>query len=88
MYLAGGNSISYRSICYFIEKFQNELEELFLGAVLLGKEIGLFGAISSFSLDGTKIKSNASNKHSCFKDRLRKEIGGFESGNCQTTFPN
>ena len=23
-YLSGGNSISYRSICYFIEKFQNE----------------------------------------------------------------
>ena len=24
VYLSGGNSISYRSICYFIEKFQNE----------------------------------------------------------------
>ena len=74
MYLSGGNSISYRSICYFIEKFQDELEELFLGAVLLGKRIGLFGTVSSFSLDGTKIKSNASDKQSSSKIDLEKTL--------------
>ena len=74
MYLAGGNSISYRSICYFIEKFQDELEELFLGAVLLGKKIGLFTGLSRFSLDGTKIKSNASDKQSSCKADLEKNL--------------
>ena len=73
-YLSGGNSISYRSICYFIEKFQNELEELFLRAVLLGKQIGFFGALSSFSLDGTKIESNASDKRSSSKIDLEKKL--------------
>ena len=79
VYLAGANSISYRSICYFIEKFQKELEKLFLGAVLLGKEIGLFRAISSFSLDGTKIKSNASDKHSSSKKDLEKKLGALRA---------
>ena len=77
MYLAGGNSISYRSICYFIEKFQDELEELFLGAVLLGKEIGLFTGLSRFSLDGTKIKSNASDKQSSCKADLEKNLSAL-----------
>ena len=52
-----------------------ETEELFLGAVLLGKKIDLFSAVSSFSLDGTKIKPNASDKRSSSKADLEKRLG-------------
>lgn len=61
MYLAGRATPDYHTIGEFRQRFTNELKGLFLQVLVLCREAGLV-RLGHVSLDGTKVRANAS-KH-------------------------
>jgi transposase len=60
------------SICAFRKRFLKELEELFVEILVLAKELGTL-KVGTVSLDGTKIKANAS-KHKALSWKYAKAL--------------
>jgi len=61
IYLAGGATPDHHTICEFRQRFRKEMEALFVQVLLLCQEAGLV-RLGHISLDGTKVRANAS-KH-------------------------
>jgi transposase len=61
IYLAGGERPDFHTIAEFRQRFGKEIEQLFVQVLVLCQEAGLV-RLGHVSLDGTKIKANAS-KH-------------------------
>lgn len=61
MYLVGRATPDYHTICEFRQRFTEELKGLFLQVLVLCREAGLV-RLGHVSLDGTKVRANAS-KH-------------------------
>ena len=61
MYLAGRETPDHHTICEFRQRFTEEIKGLFVQVLLLCEEAGLV-RLGHISLDGTKVRANAS-KH-------------------------
>lgn len=73
MYLAAMQHPDFRTICRFRSTHLDSIKDVFSQVVTVCKEMGMLGA-GKISLDGTKIKANASVKQSKNADALDKEI--------------
>ncbi len=72
MYLAAIQKPDFHTICRFRSTHLDQIKEIFSQVVTFCKEMGLIG--SSISIDGTKVKANASPRQSKSSDALKKEI--------------
>ena len=77
-YIAGNRHPDHDTIAHFRRRFLKELEGLFVQLLVLAKETG-FLKLGHVSLDGTKIKANAS-KHKAlswgYAERLEGQLRG------------
>jgi transposase len=73
MYLAAMQHPDFRTICRFRSIHLDSIKDVFSQVVTVCKEMGMLG-VGKISLDGTKIKANASVKQSKNADALDKEI--------------
>lgn len=69
--LAADNFPAHRTICDFRAAHLNELSDLFVQVVMLAKECGLV-KLGTVSIDGTKVKANASRHKAMSYDRMKK----------------
>jgi transposase len=69
--LAAGNYPAHRTLCDFRAFHLKELSDLFVQVVKLAKECGLV-KLGTVSVDGTKIKANASRHKAMSYDRMKK----------------
>jgi transposase len=69
--LAAGNYPAHRTICDFRALHLKELSDLFVQVVKLAKECGLV-KLGTVSVDGTKLKANASRHKAMSYDRMKK----------------
>jgi len=76
MYLAGNDTPNFRTLARFRKEKGSCLEDVFKQVVDKARALGFvsFGAVS---LDGTKIKANASKNKNETQDSLEKKIKGF-----------
>ncbi len=72
MYLTAMQKPDFHTICRFRSTHLDSIKEIFSQIVMLCKGMGLIG--SSISIDGTKVKANASPKQSKSSDAIEKEI--------------
>jgi transposase len=72
MYLAAMQKPDFHTICRFRSTHLNAIKEIFSQVVTFCKEMDLIG--SSISIDGTKVKANASSRQSKSSDAIEKEI--------------
>jgi len=71
MYLAAMQKPDFHTICRFRSTHLDSIKEIFSQIVTFCKEMGLIG--SSISIDGTKVKANASPRQSKSSDAIEKE---------------
>ncbi len=75
-YIAANNHPDHDTIAAFRKRFLQQLKQLFVQILIIAKEMGLL-KVGKVSLDGTKVKANASKhralswKHAC---KLEKQI--------------
>ena len=76
MYLAGNDTPNFRTLARFRKEKGSCIEDVFKHVVDKARELGFvtFGVVS---LDGTKIKANASKNKNETQDSLEKKIKGF-----------
>ena len=88
--LAAGNFPKHRTICEFRHRHLSDFRAMFLEVVRVSREMGLvrFGTLS---IDGTKVRANASKRKAMSYDRmlqeearLAEEIAGLLSAATQT----
>jgi len=72
MYLSAMQKPDFHTICRFRSTHLDSIKEIFSQVVTFCKEMGLIG--SSISIDGTKVKANASSRQSKSSDAIEKEI--------------
>ena len=72
MYLAAMQKPDFHTICRFRSTHLDSIKEIFSQVVTFCKEMDLIG--SSISIDGTKVKANASPRQSKSSDAIEKEI--------------
>ena len=72
MYLAAMQKPDFHTICRFRSNHLDAIKKIFSQVVTLCKEMDLIG--SSISIDGTKVKANASSRQSKSSDAIEKEI--------------
>jgi transposase len=73
MYLTAMQHPDFRTICRFRSTHLDSIKDIFAQVVTVCKEMGMFGA-GKVSIDGTKIKANASVRQSKDATALDKEI--------------
>jgi len=73
MFLSGSQTPDYRTISRFLKRFSTIIEGFFKQVVQICMQLGLVG-MSNISIDGTKIKANASVKKTYDMDRCDKII--------------
>jgi transposase len=73
MMLCGGQRPSWRTIARFIQAHQDQVHDLFLQVLQLCIALGMVN-FGHFSLDGTKIKANASKHSAMSAGRMKKEV--------------
>ena len=72
MYLAAMQKPDFHTICRFRSTHLDSIKEIFSQIVTLCKGMGLIG--SSISIDGTKVKANASPRQSKSSDAIEKRL--------------
>ena len=75
--LAAGNFPKHRTICEFRHRHLSDFRALFLEVVRVSREMGLvrFGTLS---IDGTKVRANASKRKAMSYDRMLQEEARLE----------
>jgi len=73
MYLAAMQHPDFRTICRFRSTHLDSIKDIFTQIVTVCKELGMLGA-GKVSIDGTKVKANASVRQSKDAKALDKEI--------------
>lgn len=71
-YIAANSHPDHDTIANFRQRFLNELEDIFVQILLIAKKLGLL-KVGKVSLDGTKIKANAS-KHKALSYKHAKQL--------------
>jgi len=70
MYLTGSDTPDFRTICKFKIECQDLIEQAFKKTVNVSKKLGI-AKLGHISIDGTKIKANASNNHTLTKEDVK-----------------
>lgn len=73
MYLAGNARPDFRTLARFRKEKGNHLESVMASIVQKAGELGMI-SFGTCSLDGTKIRANASKEKNCRRDDLEKNI--------------
>jgi len=69
MYLTGHEKPDFRTICNFKKECEGLIETAFKETVTIAKALGILN-LEHISTDGTKMKANASNKHTLSKEEI------------------
>ena len=72
-YLSGKQSPNFRTICKFINKHQEEIEETFSQVLWIAQQEGLIN-LKTLSIDGSPIKANASKEALWDEKRIESEL--------------
>ena len=78
MYLVAGARPDYHTIGEFRKRFTKEIQGLFLQVLLLCREAGLV-RLGHVSLDGTKVRANASKHKAMSYDRMLQKVPLLEA---------
>ena len=70
--LAAGNFPQHRTVCEFRRRHLAEFSELFVGVVQVAREMGL-ARFGKLSVDGTKVRANASKRKAMSYERMGQE---------------
>ena len=70
--LGGGNFPSHRRLCAFRRRHLGEFKGLFVEVVRVARELGL-ARFGKLSIDGTKVRANASKRKAMSYGRMREE---------------
>ena len=70
--LGAGNFPSHRTLCEFRRRHLGEFKGLFVEVVQVARELGL-ARFGKLSIDGTKVRANASKRKAMSYGRMRKE---------------
>ena len=70
--LAAGNFPQHRTLCAFRRRHVEDFQALFVEVVRLAQELGLAG-LGKLSIDGTKVRANASKHKAMSYDRMQEE---------------
>ena len=70
--LAAGNFPQHRTVCEFRRRHLGEFSELFVGVVQVAREMGL-ARFGKLSIDGTKVRANASKRKAMSYERMGQE---------------
>ena len=70
--LGAGNFPNHRTICEFRRRHLAQFQALFLEVVRLSREMGLV-RLGTLSIDGTKVRANASKRKAMSYDRMVRE---------------
>lgn len=78
MYLMGGTKPDFHTICEFRQRFQEELKSLFGQVLEMCDQAGLV-RLGHVSLDGTKVRANASKHKAMSYERLLAKREAYEA---------
>ena len=70
--LAAGNFPQHRTLCEFRRRHLEDFQALFVEVVRLAQELGL-ARLGKLSVDGTKVRANASKRKAMSYDRMQEE---------------
>ena len=70
--LGAGNFPQHRTLCEFRRRHLSDFKELFVAVVRLARELGL-ARFGKLSIDGTKVRANASKRKAMSYGRMAKE---------------
>ena len=70
--LAAGNTPNHRTICTFRRQHLRAFRQLFVEVVRISREMGL-ARLGTLSVDGTKVRANASKRKAMSYERMREE---------------
>ena len=70
--LGAGNFPQHRTLCEFRRRHVSDFKELFVAVVRLARELGL-ARFGKLSIDGTKVRANASKRKAMSDGRMAKE---------------
>ena len=70
--LGAGNFPQHRTLCEFRRRHLSDFKELFVAVVRLARELGL-ARFGKLSIDGTKVRANASKRKAMSDGRMAKE---------------
>ena len=70
--LGAGNFPQHRTLCEFRRRHLADFKELFVAVVRLARELGL-ARLGKLSIDGTKVRANASKRKAMSYGRMAKE---------------
>ena len=76
--LAAGNFPQHRTLCEFRRRHLADFQALFVEVVRLAQELGL-ARLGKLSIDGTKVRANASKRKAMSYDRMQAEEQRLES---------
>ena len=76
--LAAGNFPQHRTLCEFRRRHLADFQALFVEVVRLAQELGL-ARLGKLSIDGTKVRANASKRKAMSYDRMQEEERRLES---------
>jgi len=76
--LAAGNFPQHRTLCEFRRRHLEDFQALFVEVVRLAQELGL-ARLGKLSIDGTKVRANASKHKAMSYDRMQEEAQRLES---------
>ena len=76
--LAAGNFPQHRTVCEFRRRHLAEFSELFVGVVQVAREMGL-ARFGKLSIDGTKVRANASKRKAMSYERMGQEEARLEA---------
>ncbi len=76
--LAAGNFPQHRTLCEFRRRHLADFQALFVEVVRLAQELGL-ARLGKLSIDGTKVRANASKRKAMSYDRMGEEERRLES---------
>src|SRR4029077_1718783 len=76
-YLMGGARPEFHTICEFRQRFEEELKGLFSQVLHMCREAGL-ARLGHVSLDGTKVRANASKHKAMSYARLQTKREAYE----------
>ena len=70
--LGAGNFPQHRTLCAFRRRHLSDFKELFMAVVRLARELGL-ARLGKLSIDGTKVRANASKRKAMSYGRMEEE---------------
>ena len=79
--LAAGNFPRHRTLCEFRRRHLDDFGAVFAEVVRLARRMGLAG-LGRVSVDGTKVRANASKRKAMSYGRMTREGAAAEGGDC------